>query len=242
MLNLIKKHLFTLVLVAGLGLYIYVAGTTGSCAACSAVTGLVGLNRASAEAVAARAQPEPQQPLAAGDRIPAAGLRDAEGRAVDLRSEVQGQPTILIFYRGGWCPFCSEHLSDLNRILPELAQLDIRLLTISPDRPEILRDKPALGGLPYELLSDSPMRTSRAFGIAFKVPDELVATYKREYGIDIEADSGETHHLLPHPSVFIVDSGGIIRFTHVNPDYKQRMEPVEILAAAKSLLGAPRGN
>jgi hypothetical protein len=50
MLKFLKKHLFTLVMVAGFGLYVYVAGTTGSCAACSAVTGMVGLNPDSHEA------------------------------------------------------------------------------------------------------------------------------------------------------------------------------------------------
>ena len=79
------------------------------------------------------------------------------------------------------------------------------------------------------------MDVSRKFGIAFQVPAELVEKYKSSYGIDIEADSGQTHHLLPHPSVFILDAEGIIRFTYVNEDYTVRLDPVKILAAAKGI-------
>ncbi len=73
---------------------------------------------------------------------------------------------------------------------------------------------------------------AKAFGITFKVPDELVAKYKSDYQIDLEAASGQNHHLLPHPAVFIVGRDGIIRFAHVNPDYKSRLDPAEILKAA----------
>lgn len=52
--------------------------------------------------------------------------------------------------------------------------------------------------------------------------------------IDLEAASGRTHHLLPHPAVFVADTGGTIRFAHVNPDYKVRLEPKSILEAAKA--------
>jgi peroxiredoxin len=41
--------------------------------------------------------------------------------------------------------------------------------------------------------------------------------------------------MLPHPSVFIVDKAGVIRFAHVNPDYKDRLDPAKILAAARGV-------
>ncbi len=50
---------------------------------------------------------------------------------------------------------------------------------------------------------------------------------------------GKTHHLLPHPAVFVVDAKGAIRFAHVNPDYRQRLDPQAILKAARSGANAP---
>jgi len=54
-------------------------------------------------------------------------------------------------------------------------------------------------------------------------------------GVDLEAASGNTGHLLPYPSVFIVDKAGIIRFAYVNPDYKVRLDPAKILEAAHAV-------
>ena len=76
------------------------------------------------------------------------------------------------------------------------------------------------------------MQASRAFGIAWRADDELVARYKG-YGIDLEEASGENHHLLPVPSVFIVDKDGVIRFVYSNPNYKVRIDTEELLDAAR---------
>lgn len=173
--------------------------------------------------------------LGVGAMIPDVGLKTDVGEDVDLRELVDGSPSVLIFYRGGWCPYCNRHLSALVDIVPDLEQAGYQILAISPDRPAKLRAKPDLGELPYTLLSDSPMTAASAFGIAFQVDDELVDKYQNSYGIDLEGDSGQTHHLLPHPAVFIVDGDGVIRFAHVDPDYKVRLDPDEILATADSL-------
>jgi len=177
-------------------------------------------------------------PLAAGAAVPAVNLHATTGAPVALRDALGGKPTVLIFYRGGWCPFCTRHLAALGEAQPALSAAGYQLVAISPDRPEKLRAKPSHEHLPFTLYSDSKMGAAQAFGIAFQVEDALVAKYKESYGIDLEGDSGETHHLLPHPAVFIVDAGGTIRYAHVNPDYKVRLSPEEIIAAANQALHA----
>ncbi len=175
--------------------------------------------------------------LEVGDVIPAGEVRTDTGEAVGLSDLVDGKPTVLIFYRGGWCPYCNTHLSALAEIAPELEAAGFQLLAISPDRPEKLREKPDLGKLPYTLLSDSSMDLCKSFGIAFKVDDALVVKYRDSYGIDLEGDSGETHRLLPYPSVFMVDGKGVIRFAHVDPNYKVRLDPETIMKNAQAVLG-----
>jgi len=185
--------------------------------------------------VSLQAAPEPKY-LTVGESVPAVSVRTEAGAAVKLSDAIGGKPTVLIFYRGGWCPFCTRHLAALAEAEPELTAAGFQLLAISPDQPAKLRAKPSHQKLPYTLLSDSEMNATRAFGIAFKVDDALVGKYKNDYGIDLEGDSGQTHHLLPYPAVFIVDRAGVIRFVHVNPDYKVRMSPGEIVAAARGAL------
>jgi peroxiredoxin len=231
----LKRHSVALVLAVLLAGYVVVAGTTRSCPTCAAATDFLGLS-SSASAAEPAATPaaypsERAEPVSVGDPVPDGTLRRPDGGTVGLHDALGGRPAVLVFYRGGWCPFCLRHLQALSEAAPEIEGSGFGLFAISPDRPAKLRAHPDLEGAPYTLLSDSPMTLARAFGIAFKLDDEFVEKYKNEYGIDLEADSGQTHHLLPHPSVFVVDADGTVRFAHVNPDYKERLSPEDILEA-----------
>jgi peroxiredoxin len=106
------------------------------------------------------------------------------------------------------------------------------VIAVSSDRPKKLRETLKEHGLSYTLLSDSRADGARAFGIAWKVPDDEVVLY-RDYGIDLEEASGEDHHILPVPSVFLIDREGVIRFRYFNPDYKVRIDNDRLLEAAR---------
>ncbi len=117
----------------------------------------------------------------------------------------------------------------------DLKKAGYQILAISADQLEVIKETPKRDELSYQLLSDASMKAAKAFGITFKVADELVAKYKSEYEIDIEAASGETHHVLPHPAVYVVDRKGVVRFVHVNPNYKERLEPAAIMKAVSEI-------
>lgn len=173
-------------------------------------------------------------PLKVGDSIPDVKLRTEDAKEVSLRKLVSEKPTVLIFYRGGWCPFCNRHLQSLAGIEDDLNKAGVQLLAISMDQPAKLKATPDREKLHYRLLSDSDATAATAFGIAFKVDDKTVEKYKG-YGINLDAASGSDHHILPHPAVFVADTSGKIRFAHFNPDYKVRLEPAKILEAARSV-------
>jgi peroxiredoxin len=145
---------------------------------------------------------------------------------------VAEKPSVIVFYRGGWCPYCNTHLAGLAKVEPRLAELGYQVLAISADRPGKVRETQEESAFHYRLLSDSKMEAARAFGIAFEVSDATLEKY-RGYGIDLEAVSGEAHHQLPVPSVFVTGTDGIVRFAYSNPDYKVRLEPGKILHAAE---------
>ncbi len=172
--------------------------------------------------------------LKVGDAVPDVTLRTEENQEVRLRTLVAEKPTVLIFYRGGWCPYCNRHLQALAGIEDELKQVGGQLLAISMDTPAKLAATPDRDKLGYRLLSDSAAHAAQAFGIAFKVEDALVKKYKQSYKIDLEAASGNDQHILPHPAVFIAGTNGVIRFAHFNADYKVRLEPAKILEAARA--------
>lgn len=174
------------------------------------------------------------KPLTQGDAVPDVTLRTEEDKEVKLRQLVSAKPTVLIFYRGGWCPFCNRHLKELAGIEKDLAAAGAQLLAISMDQPAKIKATPNRSQLGYRLLSDSDAVAAQAFGIAFKVDDATVERYKG-YKIDLDAASGRSHHLLPHPAVFVADTKGVIRFAHVNADYKVRLAPAKILEAVRGV-------
>jgi peroxiredoxin len=174
-------------------------------------------------------------PVLSGTKIPDVTLTDINGNTVDLLNRISGKPAILIFYRGGWCPFCNLQLSQIQKIDSDLVALGYEILAISPDRPDELKKSIEKHNIDYTLLSDSSMNACLKFGIAFKVADEIIEKYK-SYEIDLEASSGLNHHLLPVPSVFIIGTDGIIKFQYVNPNYKIRLDPDLLMAAAVSAL------
>ncbi|MGB0371521.1 MAG: peroxiredoxin-like family protein [Opitutales bacterium] len=176
---------------------------------------------------------EDAKPLGQGEQVPAVSLIGLEGDTVDLPTLVSEKPTVLIFYRGGWCPFCTKHLSAVQKIMPRIEAMGFQVVGISPDRPEKNMEAGKKHALNYKLLSDSSADAMKAFGVAFKVPESLVSKYKNEYGIDIEGDSGETHNILPVPAFYVVGTDGVIRFAHFDPNYRKRLEPGKILTELK---------
>lgn len=176
---------------------------------------------------------EEVNPVLISSTIPDVSVKNTEGENLNLRELVKDQPTIFVFYRGGWCPYCNSHLADLKKIEDDLSEEGYKVFAISADRPELLKTTMAKNELSYTLLSDAPMTASKAFGIAFKMDDKTVERYK-SYDIDIEKDSGYDHHLLPAPAVFLVDQKGVIKFSYVNPNYKERIDGGILLAAAKA--------
>lgn len=189
-----------------------------------------GTKAESQAAVAATAQQA--KPLKVGDALPAVdALADAKGGSVSLADATKGKTSVVVFYRGGWCPYCNTHLADLARIQPELAAGGVQILAVSPDSPESLAKYGAEHPLPYTLLSDSQHKAMKAFGVAFVVDGETQAKLKG-YGIDLAAASGNSEQVLPVPSVFVIDKDGKVSFAHANADYTKRLGGDEILAAA----------
>lgn len=174
-------------------------------------------------------KPEDISPLLTGENIPVAKLLDAAGASFDLNASVSSKPTILIFYRGGWCPYCNKQLSGLQEIEADLTKMGYQILAVSTDSPENLKQTEIKQKLTYTLLSDADLSLSKKFGIAFKSP--------KNYDKFLPETSGgkNTDKLLPVPAIFILNQKGNIRFEYINPVFTQRMSPELLKAAAGAL-------
>ncbi|MGH7739014.1 MAG: peroxiredoxin-like family protein [bacterium] len=184
----------------------------------------------SADGIAPKA--EAVHPLAVGHSVPDGIVTTLEGKQVHLKSLMDQKLTILIFYRGGWCPFCNLQMGQLVKLEPDLAKLGFQVLAVSPDQPNRLKESLDKHHINYTLLSDSHLTLAREFGLAYHVNAETLARMK-EHGVDLEAATGNSLHLLPVPAAYVVDRKGIVRFLYFNPDIKVRVDPGKLLKAAQ---------
>lgn len=176
------------------------------------------------------------KPIKVGDTIADVTIRLSDGSAVSTSLLFAEQKSVLVFYRGGWCPYCNKHLAALKSVEDGLVDLGYRILAVSPDRPEKLQTSTAKHDLKYTLLSDSKMELTKSAGLAFQLTDAEIEKLKG-YGMDLEETSGENHHLLPVPAIFVVNEKGQVLYRYYNADYKTRLDNKELLKAAKDIAG-----
>lgn len=181
------------------------------------------------------ASPDDVHPLLIGATIPDITLTDVDYQSVELLQVVRQKPAIIIYYRGGWCPFCNRQLSQLQGLQPKLLEMGYQIIAISSDRPSNLRKSLNKRDLTYTLLSDSAMVGARQFGLAWKMSDRQVMSYKLLM-MDVEKGAGLDHHIVPVPGVFIVDRKGVVQFQYVNPNHRVRLNAEVLETAARTAL------
>ncbi len=167
-------------------------------------------------------------PLLVGETIPDFELKTADESTDNIFNIIRKKPTVLLFYRGGWCPFCNLHLSEIQSVQNEIVNLGYQIIAVSPDSPENIRTTDDEHKLSYSLYSDADGKFIKAMGLAFKAPDKYS-------GMLSERSSGLNSGLLPVPSLFVVDTAGKILFEYINPDYKTRISAGLLLAVLKRL-------
>jgi peroxiredoxin len=180
------------------------------------------------------------QPVQTGDMAPGFTVRTVDNKPFVFDPGNLDAPTILITFRGGWCPYCNMHLSELKDVVADIDALGVDVLFLSGDRPDLLystlslETQEAIAGLNYQILSDADAQAAIAFGIAFKAGQNTIDR-RHEKGQDIADSSMTRHGVLPVPSVFAIDREGMIAFAYSNPDYKIRLPANELLQVATSL-------
>ncbi|WP_396143822.1 peroxiredoxin family protein [Flavobacterium sp.] len=163
-------------------------------------------------------------PLLIGEKIPKQDLISVDNKAVST-SEIFSKKTVLIIYRGGWCPYCNSQLMEMQEIENQIIALGYQIVAISPDSPKFLKETTKEDKLSYQLFSDSDGKFSEALGIAFKREKPKLEKYSE----------GKNPGFLPVPSVYILDENREIEFLYINPNYTKRLKGEMLLAVLKSL-------
>ena len=173
--------------------------------------------------------------VAEGNRAPNFRLPDAKGGSVELHALLEHGPVVLTFYRGQWCPYCNLELRAYQKLLPQLQALGASLVAVSPQTPDNSLSTAEKNELNYPVLSDMGLHVARAYGLAFDLPAELVELYQRQWNNDLVKWNGEGGWSLPIPATYVIAPDARVALAHVDPDYRDRLEPEAVLARLRTL-------
>ncbi len=154
---------------------------------------------------------------AIGQPAPDFAVVDQDGKPVRLRDLLGDGLLVLVFYRGHWCPFCRRHMKKLQGNLGRIGQRGARLVALSIDQPKLSRHLADELGLEFTLLCNPDSSVIEDYGIRNRL---------------LGVQSG-----IPHPSVFIIDGRGIIRFREVRHNYRRRTTAHRILKELDKIAG-----
>lgn len=144
------------------------------------------------------------------------------GKKLELYKSLEKKNVVLVFYRGGWCPFCNFQLRAYEDGLKTMDHKNFEMLAISADKinPELsISDNKTFS---FNVASDPKLSIISKYNVEFKVPEKLVTKYKNSYKIDLEKASGEKHHKIAVPAIVIIDKSKKIKWCYANENHRIR--------------------
>src|SRR5215471_8449367 len=142
--------------------------------------------------------------LKVGDKAPDAMLLDVTGATRSLSELYAQRPTLLFFYRGGWCPFCNLQIHEYSAAKPQFDARGVGIVAISVDKPSEEAKTEAKHGVAFPMLSDSKLVAHQAYRVVHTTTSEerqALANYR----LDLNAYSGESHGNYAVPATFLVN-------------------------------------
>jgi peroxiredoxin len=151
-----------------------------------------------------------------------------EFRAVDeqgnpMRStQLSGTPSVILFVRGGWCPFCNEQVENLTAYYKDIGDLGARLILVTPKPLETTRRVARFFEVEFEFWLDESLDAAVKLGLLHtaSVPE----AFRAEYGKD-----------TVWPAALVVDRQGIIRHAEVSRHVTDRPDPETLLEVLRQV-------
>ncbi|POH64523.1 MULTISPECIES: peroxiredoxin-like family protein [Cryobacterium] len=173
-----------------------------------------------------------------GDAFPEGKLLTAHGEETSFAAAAAGgEPAVVIFYRGAWCPYCNIALRTYNDALTDpLKDLGVKLIALSPQAPDGSLTMQEKNDLSFPVLSDPANQIARQLGILNVLTAEETDA-ATAVGLDFESVNADGTAVLSMPATVLVAADGTIKWIDVHPDYTTRTEPSEILDAVHTHFG-----
>ncbi len=154
--------------------------------------------------------------LSVGNRLPEFELPDYDGKLF-RSAELIGNPAVVLFYRGNWCPLCMAQISEIADRYKEFADLGINVVLISPQPEDKSRTLAERYDVPFRFLVDSDNKLAGQLSIA--QPGGVPAGIARDYATDTVL-----------PTLVVTGPSGTIVYSDQTDNYRVRPEPDVFLA------------
>ncbi|MBT7951935.1 MAG: AhpC/TSA family protein [Gammaproteobacteria bacterium] len=166
--------------------------------------------------------------LKAGETVPGFTTHTYEGKPVTLAELLNNGPIMVIFYRGGWCPFCNYQVRQITQAYDKFQKRNVTPVLISVDQTDGAMLVKEAYDIPFPVLSDSELAAHESFNATIELDNTDYEKYKN-YGVDLEAWSGLSHHKIAAPAVFLVSPDSKVLWSHVAMDFKTRPSVDQLL-------------
>jgi peroxiredoxin len=170
-----------------------------------------------------------QAGLKKGDIAPAFTATDNYGKQLDLKKLLKtNKAVVLFFYRGQWCPYCNKHIQQLQDSLQLLTGKGAYVVGVTPETAENINKTIGKTHASFSMVPDKGYAIMKAYDVNY-VMDQATVTQYKGYGIDLEANNGNTDHMLPVPATYVIGKDGKLVFVHFDKDYRKRASIQSIL-------------
>jgi peroxiredoxin len=168
--------------------------------------------------------------LKTGDVFPEFALPDASGGFALSSELLRRGPLVVNFYRGRWCPYCSAAVEAMSVAAPTIGATGATVIGISPALGKFSFAANHDHQLNFKMLCDIDNGLALQCGLLFRLTDDIIQRYLAA-GLDLSDVYGNASWFLPIPASYVIEPNGTIKNAFVNPDFRYRVDPEEILRA-----------
>ncbi len=173
-----------------------------------------------------------------GDKAIDAELAGWNGDVIRLSDLWSSGPIVLMWYRGGWCPYCNVQLQAMQKELKNIEGAGAKLVVLTPELPEKAKATAEKNDLDFIALYDKENVIAKKYGLVFKLPEPILPIYRDR--IKLNEQNGSDEMELPLSATYLINQQGIITYAFLDADYKKRAEPSEVVQAVSALAGPPK--
>ncbi|WP_240339593.1 peroxiredoxin-like family protein [Flavobacterium arcticum] len=171
--------------------------------------------------------------LQVGDTAMNFTLKNASNEEVNLYDELEKGPVVLMWYRGGWCPYCNLTLQYMQQSLPEFKEQGANLLALTPELPDSSISTKEKNELEFQVLSDIDNKVAKEYKVVYKLTDDVAKSYENSF--ELSKYNGNDDAELPLAATYVIGKDKVIKYAFLDAEYRNRAEPKDIIAALKKL-------